>query len=191
MTIIITTSRRPKQHMRTLSRQLTKIIPYSKQINRGKSGLKQIKEFMSKQNYDKLILIEGLKNNEIRIVLNKLDKQNLVKIFTLDLINLELQKRDEEMSSSVETFTNAFSMDEIFSLASCRSSGVGKFSKSGGKTRGSFFFTKNSSVVVLLPPPKPFLTFSKASAHAVMKKKANIIILLNIFRTIFFIYIFT
>ena len=86
--------------MRTLSRQLTKIIPYSKQINRGKSGLKQIQEFMSKQNHDKLILIEGLKNNEIRIVLNKLDKQKLVTIFTLDLINLELQKRDEEISSS-------------------------------------------------------------------------------------------
>ena len=58
-------------------------------------------------------------------------------------------------------FSSFFSSTEISSVAATLSSGVGKFSKSGGNTSGSFFCTKNSSAELDFSPVNPLLTESK------------------------------
>ena len=88
---------------------------------------------------------------------------------------------DEEELSSIEV-SKVFSKIEFSSLATILSSGVGKFSLSGGKIRGSYFCIKNSSVDFCFSPVIPRLTESRELQE--MTKKINDIIY-NIFLCIF------
>lgn len=61
--MLITTSRRPSRRTRTLAKELSRVVPGSIKINRGKMSLNDIKMFMIKKGFSKLLIIETRKGN--------------------------------------------------------------------------------------------------------------------------------
>ncbi len=103
MTILITTSRRPTKKIRTLAKELERVIPYSKRLQRGKSGFRKLTDRMLVGGHDRLIVIEAYRGNPGRLVLYRLMDSRLKRSAVIHLSGVTLQLGlDKFMSSSLE-----------------------------------------------------------------------------------------
>jgi rRNA maturation protein Rpf1 len=87
--ILITTSHRPTQKVRTLIRDLSRVIPNSIRINRGKLSMNGLAEEATQLNADKVIIVERYQGNPggilfYKVVMDKL-KQVPPQIYMNDI----------------------------------------------------------------------------------------------------------
>jgi len=68
MGILITTSRRTNQRTRRLAKELSWVIPFSVKINRGRMSLDDLKEFMFKEGFSRLIIITSKRGNPFKLL---------------------------------------------------------------------------------------------------------------------------
>jgi len=76
--ILITSSRRPTQLVRTLCNDLNRTLPNSVRVNRGKMSLKQIAMEASSQEVDRVIIVEREKGHPSKILFFTIEKEELV-----------------------------------------------------------------------------------------------------------------
>ncbi len=91
MTILITTSRRPTRRIRTLAKELERVIPYSRRLQRGKSGFRKLRDHMLTAGQDRLIVIEVYKGNPGRLVFYWLKDSRLKRSAEIHLTGVTLQ----------------------------------------------------------------------------------------------------
>ena len=102
MPVLVTTSRRPTRRSRRFVKELCKVIPYFHKINRGRMGYKDIREYMIRKGYTRLILVENYKGNPSVMEFLLLDELFLRRVGGLRIKSLSLQvdtKADIEFSS--------------------------------------------------------------------------------------------
>lgn len=105
MPILVTTSRRPTRRSRRFVKELCKVVPYFHRINRGRMGYKDLREYMIRKGYSRLILIENYKGNPAMMEFLVLDELFLRRVGRLRIEALSLQidkKIDIEFSSLIK-----------------------------------------------------------------------------------------
>ncbi|MHA1596992.1 MAG: Brix domain-containing protein [Candidatus Asgardarchaeia archaeon] len=75
MGMLITTSRRPTRRVRTLARDLNRVIPNSIRINRGKMNLLQVLTYASRVGLDHVMVINTWKGNPGKMTFFKVKGQ--------------------------------------------------------------------------------------------------------------------
>ncbi len=91
MPILITTSRRPSRRTRTFAKELVRVIPNSIKINRGKMSLDDLKEYMIRRGYTRLIIINTKKGNPSQLIFYVLDYEGLKRVLIFNIRGLSLQ----------------------------------------------------------------------------------------------------
>jgi rRNA maturation protein Rpf1 len=76
--ILITSSRRPTQLVRTLCNDLSRTIPNSVRVNRGKMSLGQLAMEASSHKADRVIIVEREKGLPSKILLFSIEEEKLV-----------------------------------------------------------------------------------------------------------------
>ncbi|MCD6381343.1 MAG: hypothetical protein J7L50_03350 [Candidatus Odinarchaeota archaeon] len=76
MGMLITTSRRPTRRVRTLARDLNRVVPNSIRINRGKMNLLQVLTYASRLGLDHVMVINTWKGNPGKITFFKIVGQD-------------------------------------------------------------------------------------------------------------------
>ena len=102
MPVLVTTSRRPTRRSRRLAKELCRVLPYFKKINRGRMGYKDLREYMIKKGFTRLIIIENYKGNPGIMEFLTLDEVFLRRVGRLVIKSLSLQvdiRRDYIFSS--------------------------------------------------------------------------------------------
>jgi len=74
--MLITTSRRPTRRVRTLAKDLNRVIPNSIRVNRGKMNLLQVLTYASRLGLDHVMVINTWKGNPGKITFFKIEGQS-------------------------------------------------------------------------------------------------------------------
>ena len=89
--ILITTSRRPTRRVRTFIKELERMIPDSRRIQRGKLSLQGLRDYMILHGFDRLIIVDTWKGNPGRIQFFTLEEGRLKRRVTMYLKSLSMQ----------------------------------------------------------------------------------------------------
>ncbi len=112
MTVLITTSRRPTRRMRTFIKELERVIPSSKRIQRGKSSLTKLKDRMIMNGFDKLVVVEAYKGNPGRMIFYVLEEGRLKRKLIMNLMSVSMQIDVKKVFTATELKVE---LDENFS----------------------------------------------------------------------------
>jgi len=91
MPVLVTTSRRPTRRSRRLAKELCRVVPYFRKINRGSMGYRDLREYMIKKGFSRLIIIENYRGNPGVLEFLVLDELFLRRIGKLIINSLSLQ----------------------------------------------------------------------------------------------------
>jgi U3 small nucleolar ribonucleoprotein protein IMP4 len=118
MPLLITTSRRPTRRTRTLIKELSRVIPGSIKMNRGKMSFDDLKELMIKKGITRLLLIDTRKGNPSRLNFMVLSSKGLKRklIIIIDGVILQLDKRMQVRFSDIIDIKAENLPEEIYEL---------------------------------------------------------------------------
>jgi len=91
MVILITTSRRTNQRVRRLAKELSWVIPFSLKINRGHMSLDDLRDYMYRRGYSRLLLITSRKGNPNQLIFLIPSIKKFDILMTLEIKSVKLQ----------------------------------------------------------------------------------------------------
>jgi len=111
--ILLTTSRRPTRRIRTFCHDLSRSVPNSFIVNRGKMGLQELAQNAVERGLDGVIIIERWKGGPGRISLYKIGQRKLVQVPPQIYIGgIKLQREFKERETTVNSLMIGRQSDE-------------------------------------------------------------------------------
>ena len=118
--ILVTTGRNPTQSTRRLCKELTRFIPNTRRLVRGKLGLRQLPDELASAESDRMIIVYRGFGGPSQLGLVRLEGSQLKKIPPIIMLqNTKLESTRKRQSSKVECITadskDALHLAEVFS----------------------------------------------------------------------------
>jgi len=86
--------------MRSLSKNLERVIPFSSRMQRGKASYQTLATLMKRRGFDKLLIIESRKGNPGALLFLKPSEKGLERVARIPILGITLQDRERRFTAS-------------------------------------------------------------------------------------------